>query len=142
MPIHLLESTQTKATIDLSVIIAFAALVLAAISPAITGHYRLKEKKLDAEMEAQRHHITFVEEHKAIVIENYIKATSAQIAAETTEIETDYISAMGEVLLYVDTPLWYLVEKIDQEISNLDVDAAKADLIILCKQLSGDNIRK
>lgn len=142
----MIENVPTGKEIDMAVVIAIAALIFSVLSPilsaVITGSYRLKEKKLEMESEQIKRRQTFYNEHRAQVIENYIRSVGAQIAGMSTDIETDYNAAMGEVYLYLDTSLWYLIEKIDTELVDGDVELAKDSLVTLCKQLSNDKIRK
>lgn len=132
--------------IDLTLIVAIAALVLSIVSPfvssLISGHYRIKERELDAVDEHKRYHRQFYEAHRAEVIERYISAASNRIASDTMESEANYLSAMSEVYLYLDEPLWKFVYDVNSGIDTNDESLAISSLLSLCKNLAREGIRK
>lgn len=131
--------------VDLSLVIAVAALVLSALSPLITswigGIFRLKEKSLDINERQNDQEIEFYYRHRAEVIEQYIKATGRVIELDTLNNEEIFGSTMGEVYLYVDESLWPLLDSITDYIHTGSHASAKEDFIKLCKALSYTNIR-
>ena len=140
-----MPTTQTSTGIDLSIVIAIAALVLSALSPLISafvnGKFRIKEKKLDITAKKQEQEREFYYRHRAEVIENYIRATGQVIEADAQKNQMDFGSAMGEIYLYVDRSLWPLLDHIADYIHNESGAKAKDDFIELCKTLSSENVR-
>lgn len=140
-----MPTTQTSTGIDLSIVIAIAALVLSALSPLISafvnGKFRIKEKKLDITAKKQEQEREFYYRHRAEVIENYIRATGQVIEADAQKNQMDFGSAMGEIYLYVDRSLWPLLDRIADYIHNENGFKAKDDFIELCKTLSSENVR-
>lgn len=131
--------------VDLSLVIAVAALVLSALSPLITsligGIFRLKEKSLDINERQNDQEIEFYYRHRAEVIEQYIKAAGQVIERGSGQNEEKFGATMGEVYLYVDESLWPLLDSITDYIHTDRNASAKEDLIKLCKALSSTNIR-
>lgn len=144
-PIHQ-TMQQSGIQIDLSMAIALAALILSVLSPFISslldGHYRIKEKKLDIMQENEKYRKQFYEEHRAKVVEHYIKAVSNRMTALTVESESDYIASMSEVLLYLDNPLQKYVFDINNGIDTNDNSVVISSLISLSKELQKDGLRK
>lgn len=132
--------------IDLTLIVAIAALVLSIISPFVSawinGYYRIKEKELDASAENKRYHRQFYETHRAEVIERYISAASSRIASDNIESEANYLSAMSEVYLYLDKSLWKFVHDVNSGIDTNDDSLAISSLLSLCKNLARNGVRK
>ena len=118
--------------------------MLSVLSPIISefmrGCFTVKAKKLDIKNEAIKRNQEFYEEHRAIVIERYIKAVGNAISVLSIENETDYTAAMGEAYLYIDKELWPLIEEIHSRILNGDESVINS-YIKLCKKLSSENVR-
>lgn len=129
-----------------SLVVAFATLafsVLSALfSALISGIFRIIEKKLDIANENNKYHRRFYEEHRAEVIEHYIRSVSNRMAGLTSESESDYVASMSEVLLYLDESLWHYVFEINGGIDTNDDSTVISSLISLSKELSKDGIRK
>lgn len=137
-------SAQANTGLDLSLVIAIAALVLSALSPLISalvsGVFNIKEKQLDISAKENEREQEFFYRHRAEVIENYIKATGAEIESLKSSYP-NFGSVMGEIYLYVDSSLWPLLDRISQYIHVGNAPQAKDDFIKLCKALSSAEIR-
>lgn len=137
-------SAQANTGLDLSLVIAIAALVLSALSPLISalvsGVFNIKEKQLDISAKENEREQEFFYRHRAEVIENYIKATGAEIES-LRHIHPNFGSVMGEIYLYVDSSLWPLLDRISQYVHTDTASQAKDDFITLCKALSSAEIR-
>ena len=111
-------SAQANTGLDLSLVIAIAALVLSALSPLISalvsGVFNIKEKRLDISAKKNEQEQEFYYRHRAEVIENYIRATGEEIESLTRTSHANFGSVMGEIYLYVDSSLWPLLDKISQ----------------------------
>ena len=138
-------SAQANTGLDLSLVIAIAALVLSALSPLISalvsGVFNIKEKQLDISAKENEREQEFFYRHRAEVIENYIRATGEEIESLTRTSHANFGSVMGEIYLYVDSSLWPLLDKISQYIHTDTGFQAKDDFITLCKALSSAEIR-
>lgn len=92
--------------IDMSLIIAIAALILSIVSPLLSallnGIFRIKEKNLDIQSAAAKYNQEYYEKHRAEVIENYIQSVSNVVKLKRADDEAAYMSSMSEVLLYLD----------------------------------------
>lgn len=132
--------------LDLSLIVAVAALVLAILSPIfsalISGHYQLKEKEIDLKVETKKNNQQFYRQHRAEVIEQYIRSASDRMKIDSAECDAAYCASMGEVLLYLDESLWPLVYKINGGIDINDDMAATGALLELCRELAHKDVRK
>lgn len=130
---------------DLSLIVALAALFFSLVSPIISewtrGRYRLKEKRLDAALDKEKQNQEFYRRHRAEVIENYIRAAGQAIHSPTPENMASFGSVSGEVYLYVEKPIWHSLDSLRSNISNGNWEAADADLTHLCKTLSKQEVR-
>lgn len=137
-------SAQANTGLDLSLVIAIAALVLSALSPLISalvsGAFNIKEKQLDISAKENEREQDFYYHHRAEVIENYIKATGEEIESLRNS-HANFGSVMGEIYLYVDSSLWPLLDRISQYIHEDNASQAKDDFITLCKALSSAEIR-
>lgn len=131
--------------LDLSLVIAFAALILSVSSPIISsvinGYYRIKEKKLELEDSIKRRNQEFYLDHRAVVIECYIKATGQIINNMSRENLSEFGATMGEIYLYIDESLWPILDSISDKIIKAQYKEASDDLIKLCKALSFAQIR-
>lgn len=127
--------------INLSLVIAVAALILSALSPLVSGFFRLKEKKLEIAAKQKETDQSYYYRHRAEVIEQYIRATGQVIEIETVEACSQYGASMGEIYLYVDEALWKYIDNISKSIHSGNNEAARSDFIALCKELSTVGIR-
>lgn len=128
--------------IDLSLIISLAAFLLAGIGPAITalisGHYRIKEKKLELEAETRRRRHEFIDLRKADTIARYLSAAGIVCKNGHLGNMDAFGSSFGEIYLYVEPSLWPLIDQINAQLS-LDSgnrEVAAASLSALAKELS------
>lgn len=138
-------SAQANTGLDLSLVIAIAALVLSALSPLISalvsGAFNIKEKQLDISAKKSEQEQEFYYRHRAEVIENYIKVTGSVIELQDCVAKANFGSAMGEIYLYTDTSLWPILDNIAKCVQeNVSYNAHK-DFIRLCKALSSAEIR-
>ena len=88
--------------LDLPIIISICALVLSILSPVlsawISGHYRIKEKKLDltAAKDKELHEIQV--RHKMEVIEEYVRAVGELAKCDTTNREVAYGAVLARFI--------------------------------------------
>lgn len=140
-----MPTEQVSTGLDLSLVIAVAALVLSALSPLvsslISGLFRIKEQKLELAAEQKEQERDFYYRHRAEVIEKYISAAGQVIESGTYEGQADFGAVMGEIYFYVDESLWPLLDGISQYIHTDNSFSAKDDFIKLCKELSSTEIR-
>lgn len=140
-----MPTEQVSTGLDLSLVIAIAALVLSAVSPLISslvnGHFRIKEKKLDITEKQFEQERDFYYRHRAEVIESYIKATGQFIESGSCAKQENFGATMGEIYFYVDKSLWPLLDHILYTIHTDRYYDAKDDFIELCKALSSADIR-
>lgn len=128
-----------------SLIIAFAALVFSLLSPIvsafISGRYKLKEKRLEFDIEQQKQYRTFYEEHRACVIEKYLNAVGRACKSSSFDALADYGEASGEIYFYVDESLWPLLDRINAKLTYNMYQSPAEEFLVLCKALSAENIR-
>ncbi|WP_297201412.1 hypothetical protein [uncultured Flavonifractor sp.] len=124
-----MPAEQVSSDLNLSLFISVAALVLSVLSPLISalvnGIFRIKEKNIDIAAKQKEQEREFYYQHRA----------------EVTDRDQDFVTAMGEVYIYVDKSLWPLIDKIAQYVYSDNAFAAKDDFIELCKALSAEDIR-
>ena len=129
-----------------SILISVAALVLSILSPIvsawISGHYKIKEKENEYNHEKEQQARVFYLQHKAEVIENYIKAAGLAINSKGIfDNEQKFGEAMGEIYLYIPKHQWPLIDNVTGFINTGDYEEARKSLISLCKFLSDYNVR-
>ena len=129
-----------------SILISVAALVLSILSPVVSawinGHYKIKEKEIDYHHEKEQQSRAFYLQHKAEVIENYIKTAGRVINSNgLPENKQKFGEAMGEIYLYIPESQWPLIDNVSQFISNKNYEQAAISLVGLCKFLSAYNVR-
>lgn len=127
----------------LSLIISIAAFLLAGVGPAITawitGHYRIKEKKLELEADEMCRRHDFVDLRRADTIAKYLTAAGAFCKCGFSTNLEDFGASMGEIYLFVDESLWPLIDKINASIY-LHAEGQEATSLLLAnltKALSG-----
>lgn len=137
-----MPTEQVSTGLDLSIVIAVAALILSVLSPLISsvinGLFRIREKKLEIVAKQKEQELEFYYQHRAEVIERYI--SSAGKVIQTGQI-VDFGLAMGEIYIYVDKSLWPLIDNIAEYVYSDKAFGAKDDFIKLCKELSAADIR-
>lgn len=128
-----------------TLIIAVAALVFSLASPIasewIRGHYRLKEKQQEAEMERQKQNLDFYRRHRAEVIENYLRAAGRALNFDTLDNAAALGAASGEIYIYLDKSLWHHVDLFRSYLSDGRLEEAKMEFSALCKKLSEEEVR-
>lgn len=128
--------------IDLSLVISILALFSTVLSPIITsvisGRYRIKEKELDLNAAQAESSQRFYIEHRALVIENYIKSVGNAIQSRDF---TDFGFSMAEIYLYTSPELWPMIDKLTEYLEAYRYEEASKALIELSKKLSSENIR-
>lgn len=114
-------------SIDVSTAISICAVLFslcsAVAAPVITGHYRLKEKKLELRAEARRRQKEYYEAHRAEVIERYISA-AGYACQSPSDGNASFGAVQNEIYLYVDESLW---PKLDEIALRLKRDSALTD---------------
>lgn len=94
---------------DLNVLIpqitAIITASLALVSPWIIAIINHKH-------EEKMHKLKFYEEHKAEVIENFLRKTGAYIYSHNWDKKLDIGEYSGEIYLYVDQKLWNEIDKL------------------------------
>ena len=115
---------------DWNAVFTGIALVAAIISPIVTAiinnHYQAKMKRLQ-----------FFDEHRAEVIENYIRFTgSINKMSAGYETYCKYGQYSKEIYLYISEDLWRYVDQIEELLFNRNYDDANKVLAILCKALN------
>ena len=137
-----MPAEQVSSDLNLSLFISVAALVLSVLSPLISALvnviFRIKEKNIDIAAKQKEQEREFYYQHRAEVIERYISSAGKAIQ---TDRDQDFVTAMGEVYIYVDKSLWPLIDNIAQYVYSDNAFAAKDDFIELCKALSAEDIR-
>lgn len=125
--------------------ISIAALILSALSPfasaIISGHFRLKEKKMDLDAEEKRRRQQFYDQHRAEVIEAYITAVGSVARGKNYSDVVEYGKSMGEIYLYADESLWPLLDSISEKITRNRSEDVTEELKELCKKLSRYEVR-
>lgn len=133
-------------TVNLSLVISIAALLLSFLSPflsaLINGAFRLKEKKLDISAAREKEQQSFYIQHRAEVIERYISTAGAALKNPCTETMKNYGASIGEVYLYVDSSLWPEIDKLDSLVRyHADNSPGITLLNSICKSLSLIEVR-
>ena len=143
------------ASTAISICAVLFSLCSAVAAPVITGHYRLKEKKLELRAEAQRRQKEYYEAHRADVIERYISA-AGYACQSPSDGNASFGAVQNEIYLYVDKSLWPTLDKIslrlkresaltDEERSYLKVSGNSGppfeELAKLCKALAVSGVR-
>ena len=131
---------------NLSIIISVAALALSIVSPVvsswITGYYKIKEKENDYLHEKEQQSKDFYLQHKAEVIEKYIKTAGIVIKSNGfSDSKQKFGEAMGEIYLYIAESQWPLIDNVSRFIAEKNYEQAEKSLIGLCKYLSAYNVR-
>ena len=113
-----------------SAIISGIALVAAVLSPIFTtknnNHYQTKNNR-----------IKYFDEHRAEVIENYIRYTgSVTKFSSLTDDFRSYGKYSKEIYLYLHEDLWHYIDEIDTFIINHKYDDATYSLAEFCKELN------
>lgn len=130
---------------DISLIIALAALLFSVVSPVfselIRGFFHLKEKRLDAELERQKQNLDFYRRHRAEVIENYLRAAGRALNFNSLNNASDLSAASGEIYMYLNKSLWHYVDLFRSYLSDGKLDEAKMEFSALCKKLSEEEVR-
>ena len=131
---------------NLSIIISVAALALSIVSPVvsawISGHYKMKEKEIDLNHDRELQSKRFYLQHKADVIENYIRTAGTVIKSNGSPGDKQkFGEAMGEIYFYIPEAQWPLIDHVSRFISERNYEQADKSLIDLCKYLSSYNVR-
>ena len=128
-----------------STIIAIAALLFSLASPIasewIRGYYSMKEKELEAEITRKAQNRVFYSQHRAEVIEAFIRSAGQVIKSHTRENYAQFGACSGEIYLYLDEKLWWLVDFIRDNIQEENWQEADLHLAELCKSLSDEKVR-
>lgn len=139
------EIAKAASSIDFSLVISLVALVLSVVSPVIasviSGYFHLKEKNLEIEAESKKRRQEFYEEHRAEVIERYIKNVGKACRTNSRDSLVDFGETMGEIYLYVDVDLWPILDSIAKQLTPHSISNPSEELIKLCMELSKKHIR-
>lgn len=138
-------STQASTPVDWSLLIAIAALVFSVASPIasalITGHYQLRQKELEYTNAAKVRNQEFYTQHRAEVIERFLKAAGSVINFQTHSNMEEYGKTVAEMYIYVPEKYWGYIDSIDDCITNGDRDSGMNELTTLAGKLSEEHIR-
>ena len=130
---------------DYSLIIAIAALLFSVASPVISewlrGRFSLKQKELDAKINRETQNRIFYSQHRAEVIESFIRSAGQVIKSHTRENYAQFGACSGEIYLYLDKKLWGTVDLIRSYIQEENWQQADSFLEELCKDLSDEKVR-
>ena len=131
---------------NMSILISVAALVLSIVSPIvsawISGHYKMKEKESDYSHEKELQSQRFYLQHKADVIENYIRTAGTVIKSNgVPDSKQKFGEAMGEIYFYIPEAQWPLIGDVSHFMAERNYEQAGKSLIGLCKYVSGYNVR-
>jgi hypothetical protein len=130
---------------DWSLLISGIALIFALVSPIISawisGHYRLKERKMEISAENDRRRSEYYSQHRAEVIERYLSAAGKACEFGTFESREMFGAAAPEMYLYVPPEYWATLDAISSLLETEENDKAKQFLRDLSKFLSAKQIR-
>ena len=131
---------------NISILISVAALILSIVSPVVSawiaGHYKMKEKEIDYIHGKEQQAQAFYLQHKAEVIEKYIKSAGVVIKSNgLPDSKQKFGEAMGEIYLYIAEPQWPLIDNVSRFIAEKNYEQAEKSLVGLCKYLSAYNVR-
>ena len=119
---------------ETSDIIALAALAIAILSPFLTAYlnnrHQLKMKRIEFNLE-----------HRAQVIENYIRATGDTIFTHKPSSAHQYGAFYGEIFVYLPIELWPLLLSINEKFKQSLYDEAQPEFFVLCQQLAKLEVR-
>lgn len=136
---------QASMPVDWSLLIAIAALVFSVASPIfsawITGHYQLKQKDLEYRNAARVRDQVFYTQHRAEVVESYLRAAGATINNETFATREEYGKTVAEMYIYLPKRLWGYLDSIDEFIEKGQRDLGMNELTELAGNLSDEHIR-
>lgn len=138
-------STQASTPVDWSLLIAIAALVFSVASPIasalITGHYQLRQKELEYTNAANVRNQEFYTQHRAEVIERYLRAAGAVINNKNPISKEEYGKAVAEMYIYLPDKYWSYLSIIDSYIDMDDRVTGMSQLTQLAGELSEEHIR-
>ena len=125
---------------DTSTVIAVCALLFSLLSPLLTAIIQnvgeSRRQKRESQQKAELLNQQFYLQHRAEVIERYIRATGAALRLQTKENVTEYGMAMGEIYLYVPKELWPKLDKMDKSIDLYNSDTPSELFAEICKDLA------
>ena len=132
-------------SVEPEMLLAFIALFLSLVSPIISalinGVFSLVQRNNQLKDDRNRRKFDFYEQHRAEVIERYIREAGRASKLDTKENLAEFGSVMGEIFLYTDKSLWPSIEKINAKLNMRTRQDASEELEVLCKELSLDGIR-
>lgn len=138
-------STQASTPVDWSLLIAIAALVFSVASPIasawITGHYHLRQKELEYTNAAKVRNQEFYTQHRAEVIERYLRAAGAVINNKNPLSKEEYGKAVAEMYIYLPEKYWANLDQIDSYIELGNRTFGMSQLTQLAGELSAEHIR-
>lgn len=115
--------------IDVSLVIALSATVIATLTPmATTCMNNRHERKM--------YELRFYKQHQAEAIENYIRDTGSVISSHLEENLTAYGKSVGEILLYVPQPLCEEISALHNLITSYDWSNTQDRYLKLCQDLA------
>ena len=119
-----------------SIVIAAIALVVSVLSPIFTAilnnRYQLKLKRIEFNLQ-----------HRAEVIEGYIRTAGKATKSPTYENISDFGKYANEIYLYLDDSFWPYLDTINNSLifDNFIYETAYQNLQILTKKLSNSSVR-
>ena len=130
---------------DWSLLISAIALLFSLASPVISawvsGHYRLKERKLEISAENKHRRSEYYDQHRAEVIERYLSAAGKACEYGSFESREAFGAASPEMYLYVPPEHWSTLDAISNLLEEQQHDKAKLFLRDLSKFLSTYQVR-
>lgn len=143
MPLKQMLSTTNG--IDLPLTISLVALILSVVSPVIasiiSGAFQIWQKRIELNAAKEKRKQRFYEQHRAEVIERYIRAVGKACRMGTVANLDEFGASMGEIYLYVSKDHWELLDRIATKLDRQKFVNPSEDLTKLCKALSDENIR-
>ena len=119
----------------ISIIISGIALVVSVVSPVLTA-------AINNHHETKMYKLRFHDEHKAIVIENYLQAAGRCISAKDDIAFQNYGEAYGEIFFYAPESLWNKITSLDLYIRNCEYDIASGIFNKLLKDFAQESPRR
>ena len=130
---------------DWSLLISGIALFFALVSPVISawisGHYRLKERKIEISADNDRRRSEYYNQHRAEVIERYLSAAGKACEYGSFESREAFGATVPEMYLYIGSEHWETLDTISNLLEKGENDKAKHFLRVLAKFLSTNQVR-
>lgn len=130
---------------DVSTKIALIALTFSLVSPIISscinGYYDMKRIDKENERRAEEHKQNFYIQHRAEVIESFIRNMGKCLQYSNEENFIDFSASSGEIYLYVDKSLWPMIDTVIEKARQNAQEEGLKVFYSLCKALSSTDVR-